>query len=501
MKTRNMFITGLFVYGMTVGLPACNDEETPVTPDTEQSGTDDAETVKTETFYIETEECGLRTVTFLNQNQDVKYSFDICRGGDDTDEEAILTLSVLTEEEMAQYNTDNAVNYTLLPDDCYEFTKEFSGFTAEAPVQTAEVTLKAKIGQLDFSDADYVLPLKLTSTAGKVDEKRNLIILKPSVTTPTVSFVGSLETSPISVYQEDAASMSEEITFKLTLDRDNQGWNFAVNVETDVTALNALVDAYNNDNSTSCTLLPATCYAVTIPTFSGSSMQAELKVTISSLSSLEADKDYLLPLKLKECTDALSFGLDQRVIYIPVSKFSMLKVPISLNNMYIVSAAADGFRTKLYDGDKTTIWQSIWNTATEQGWIYSPATKPYDAIYGVYIDIDFNERTMTRNVRLDFSLETLRRENKNEPKKTAFYGWTGSAWEKIEEVDDLFEGAPTDTGQYPYTLTKMLSLNKPITKVRISFLTNSADSSLTSENETNPCIANVRLSELEVWGY
>ena len=195
---------------------------------------------------------------------------------------------------------------------------------------------------------------------------------------------------------------------------------------------------------------------------------------------------------MKECT-GMPFGTDEKVVYVPVEVFSIPKITLNNGNVFVLTDSSDGKKDKLFDGNKTTIWQSMWY----DGYGTKYSDKVYDSTYGIYIDVTF-EKTLTEDLKIGLSLEKFRTSSQNRPKKAAIYGYSNDAWEKLKEIDDVFSEY-TKQSKYPCTEEIEISLSKAISKVRIAFLTNFADGTLTNENHNAG--TNIRLSELEVWGY
>lgn len=487
---------GIMACGMAVSLPSCDEEDTPTAPDSEQPGGEDTPKEKEEFFYIESEKCGVRTVTFLNQNQDVKYSFDIWQGGEDTGNEATVSLAVMTAEELTQYNTANGTNYTaILPKDCYSFTADYTGFTKETLKQTAEITFKAKTGSLNFATTEYVLPLKLSAADKKVkiDENRNIIILRPSISTPLVAFMGDLEAEPYTIYKGQEEEKSYE--FDVTLDRDNLGWDFTVKTETDEAKLTTLVTAYNEANATTCSLLPAANYTIGALQFTGNDMQKQLTVTIKNIASLGLDKNYLLPVVLKSC-EGMPFNVDtEKVIYIPVNYLSLPQV--ALKGKVSTNCTGDGKNADLLiDGKKdNTQWQSIWGKSSTD-----KPTDRYDATYGVYIDI--KDVPITQTMRLDLFAFA----QNNYPTQIKIYcGTDQNNLTELKEISKPFDFS--SDGVNKCTTEDIDLTNKSTGLIRIALLQSKNGGSLTGElgwwksgswwyNQVN-----VGLSEIELYGY
>ena len=362
----------------------------------------------------------------------------------------------------------------------------------EAPKQTAEITLKASIADLNLDATDYVLPLHLSASAAEVDKERSELILRPVVTRPTVYFIGDLN-AEVSVYKDDVSNPVAPSEFTMILDRDNQGWNFSVEFERDETALQTLVDEYNAQNSTSYTLLPSANYTLSEANFTADNLTPTLTVSYQDLNKLEIDKEYLLPIKMKECT-GMSFGVDDRTVYIPVKVFNLLKIDLTADNLWVISdAASDQSKEQLVDGNPTTLYQSIW--AQGYGTIYGENVN--DPTYGIYMDIDLNGTELSKGVRFCLSLSKYQN---NYPKQTSFYGWTGNNWVKIETVASFFE--VTGSESYPYSAEKEFALNTPVSKLRIAFESNGAGNDLTGNIVySGSYYRNIQFSELELWGY
>lgn len=488
---KNILLTGLFLCAIGMSLPSCSDEDTPTIPEPEGEGT---QTLVGEKFYIGNNRYGIQIVNMLDQGEDMKYTFELIRAGKHIDPEETVTLNVMTPEELAIYNSENMTDYALLPEDAYAFTVEYKGFSVEAPKQTAEITLKASIADLDLDATDYVLPLRLSASAAEVDEERGELILRPVVTRPTVYFMGNLN-AEVNVYKDDASNPVSPSEFSMILDRDNQGWEFSVEFERDETALQTLVDEYNTQNSTSYTLLPSTNYTLSEANFTADNPTPTLSVSYQNLGSLTLDQEYLLPIKMKECT-GMSFSVDDRIIYIPVKVFNLLKINLTADNLWVISdAASDQSKVQLVDGNLSTFWQSTW--VVGGGTIYGDNGVVNDPTYGIYTDIDLNGTVLNKGVRFRLSMS----DSQNiYPKKVSFYGWKESEWTLIGTVNDFFGITGNET--YPYSQEKEFTLSNSVSKLRIAFETNGSDIDLKGTLlYWSSYYYNVKFSELELWGY
>lgn len=499
---KKILWAGLFLCIMGMSLPSCSDEDTPTIPGSDSEG-EETQALVGEKFYIGDNRYGVQIVSMLDQGEDVKYTFELIRAGKHINPEETVTLNVMTPEELEAYNSENMTDYAILPEGTYAFTAEYKGFSVEAPKQTAEITLKASIADLDLDATDYVLPLRLSASAAEVDEERGELILRPVVTRPTVYFMGDLNTE-VNVYKEDVSNTVPSSEFSMILDRDNQGWNFGVEFESDETALQALVSEYNTQNSASYTLLPSENYTLSEANFTAENPTPTLSVSYNELGKLTVDQEYLLPIKMKECT-GMSFGVDDRIIYIPVKVFDLLKINLTADDLWVITEAGDRDATTgnlpekkwLVDGDAaTTFWQSMWYK--DYGTYYRDDKAPNDETYGVYMDITLKEE-LTRSVRFKLSIHNSQN---NYPKKTSFYGSSdgGNTWTKLKTVNELFSNISEET-TFPYSVTtEDYELNSSISKLRIAFESNGSGATLT-QDMTGSYYSNIKFSELELWGY
>lgn len=487
---RNILWAGMLTGMMGAFLPSCGDDGVPF--ERTELPEEEVTEVVGEKFYLGDGRYGQQNVPVITLGQDVKYPITVVRAGNSITPEETVTLRVLTAGELSAYNTENMTKFTILPEEYYTLTPQLSGFSTEARRQQTEIVFKASIAGIDPEASNYVLPLKLEASDADIDSERGQLILKPVITRPTVRFMGNTD-DRISVYKGDLTSGNTSVTstFTLALDRDNQGWTFGVTFEEDQTVLQSLVEEYNTENSTQYVLLPDECYEYSTVNFTEEESEITLTLTYE-LANLTVDKTYLLPMKMKECT-GMPFGTDEKVVYVPVEVFSIPKITLNNGNVFVLTDSSDGKKDKLFDGNKTTIWQSMWY----DGYGTKYSDKVYDSTYGIYIDVTF-EKTLTEDLKIGLSLEKFRTSSQNRPKKAAIYGYSNDAWEKLKEIDDVFSEY-TKQSKYPCTEEIEISLSKAISKVRIAFLTNFADGTLTNENHNAG--TNIRLSELEVWGY
>lgn len=213
---------------------------------------------------------------------------------------------------------------------------------------------------------------------------------------------------------------------------------------------------------------------------------------------------------MKSCTNN-AIAVKKDIIYLQISVMKKLDLTDKLStNSEGVSSWSDLPVRLLADGklwgqdpyNETAkagagYWQSEWNFE-----VNDDKTKYFDSTYGVYIDINVTDANINH---LKIVMKASRG---NYPGKAKFYAGTSK--------DDLtpclsFENkmpfTKRDVIGYVKDKLKTVNLNyyesdfitvNPGTKIiRLSFLTNASNKSLTDSNSTN----NVSLDELELYGY
>ena len=463
---KNINLASLLCGMMAFGITSCEDPGDP------QFENDEFTSV----LYLK--DSGQVPVDFYNVNEDIVYVTGIGKGGTDPSIERSCLLSVFTQEEMDAYNLENGTDFVLLPSDCYEFTHEYSfeGATGNQPVN---INLKTAIGEL-AKDIQYVLPLRLTSPEYNVNEKKNTLLLLPTIITPEVSLGETGKLSPISFSVHDNTVTTGKCPITLNLNAANSKWNFTVLCETDLEILKAKVSQFSSESGIDYELLPTENYTLPAFTFNAASnITLDVEINRTNLSA----SDYLLPLILKSVTGMPFDVASDRICFIHVRIDN--KINLEIKNLFANSSENDQALSKVINGlTDDNGWQSMW---------YSEDTSnpKCDPKYGIYIDIK-NITQISEKAKLVLTIKTTH----NNPKHIQFYTGTSEGDLKLEHKNedcypDRNSNKVYNTGYFDMTGKSM---------IRIAFITNVDNIDMRKLKFEGNYIKNVAMSEIELYG-
>lgn len=476
MKNYNqLFLPALC--GMAALLPACEDGDTSFDeyPGYEQ------------VYYLETS--GITDVDFYNAQADSTYYLPVGKGGTDNQASGKVHARIMTEAELTDYNNLNLTNYEMLPEKFYSLVADYE-LTPEHPKDSIQVTLKKEIGsgELDFASHQYVVPLKISSTTGSVNEDLNSLLLLPELITPTISMSKGGVEKTTEFFAGSPADMTQEVQVVAGLDVTNRGWEFDVKFVTDRSQLQTLVDQFNASDAAQgkhYLLLPEDGYKIPEKlTYAKIHSRRYFNIELKR-GTLEENVDYLLPVSTAAC-EGMPFKVNQdNVYYLPVKVGS--KLSLTADQISVISEQ-DGPKANLIDGDPSTLWQSQWSGNSE------PA---FDPVYGLYVDMELG-----MNLPANFLMKLSIADPNNRPKATEIFGWNGTEWISLFTTDNLFPN-PNSSG----ATTVEESINQAstnVSKLRIAFYSSNISGTnfkdgLTWEGYPNYW-RNVKLSEVEIYG-
>lgn len=323
---------------------------------------------------------GEKTLDFVRKGTDVVYNTAIHKGGIDTKATANAELKVFTAEEIEAYNKTCNTDYQLLPDEYYELSQTTYEFGMQDISKAVSIILKKEIDiDIDVDQNNYVLPLKLTSSDGAVNNEVATLVLRLNIT----SF--KLELGKTGIQPKIRLSGSENnatFTLPVKLNAENEGWTFDAVFEADTDKLAAVIEEYNAENSESegeYELLPAGHYRFDDKiSFAGNETMKEFSVSLER-KNLEIGI-YMLPIILKGAEGMMLETDEDAICFIQVEVYESMPQITLIPEQLSASNEAGGFSVaRLIDGDlsfNTGLWQSAW----------SPLPVP-DPQYGIYIDI------------------------------------------------------------------------------------------------------------------
>lgn len=312
---KNLLFLSLFC-GL-LGFSACDDDETPYTPDEYLEDPTGGNTATTMLGWTEAE----KTVTFLNDAIAIPVNLEIVRTGTSNLDAVTTQFDVLTQEELNSYNTENGTAYTLLDAAHYTLPSETKVAGDVKRLKIMGMTIKPSVQEVgDLSLRDYVIPVRLSSAQCTINEDYGVLMVLVKAITPMFYLK---ESGVISESVIISGSEVEE-TYPLSayLNVDNR-WNGATKVqfESDEATLQSWVDAYNQTSGIASKLLPAANYKINGGNdleFGDKSAQASFVISVSGKGEQKLeDGEYTLPIVLNSCSQQPTDGVfiaDQKTV-------------------------------------------------------------------------------------------------------------------------------------------------------------------------------------------
>ncbi|MFV0266033.1 MAG: BT_3987 domain-containing protein [Draconibacterium sp.] len=307
---------------------------------------------------------GEQDLTLYKTGENTDHSITINKAGSNLNATGVANVSVLDDAQMALYNQENETAYSVLPATAYEFLSATSiDFGVNDKYKIFQIQLKTDVIESLGNEANYVLPLSLTSQ-DSVNAKKQILILSPTVEIPVVYFT---QTGYVSNSLTDNGDTQVSLSLPLTLSATNK-WDFDCTVEIDET----LIAAYNEENNVNFTLLPSNAYTLTgNGTVSFTSEDQTVKLDINVDRTKLTYGNYILPLRLTECSRE-SFAIDQAnntcLFGISYTPDAADLVPLALTAGMLSSNAvepSEGSLANLLDGDVNTYFHSAWSVNVE----------------------------------------------------------------------------------------------------------------------------------------
>lgn len=414
MKTINKFLLLLGSLAMTAGMTGCEDTR--------------GEHLEDFASMVYFRNGGNQTLTLYRVGENTVYKVPVCKGGSDLSYTAEATVAAVEQSQLDIYNMNNGTNYVQIPSSCFKFLTDTKlHFASEETSKVVEVELATDdISALQEADPEheYILALQVYSDR-QVSADINLLILKPEITIPVLSFSEpGLHANNLTPESSDVTTITGEIV----LGMDNR-WDFTCDLGIHD---QEWLDAYNAENGTDYKLMPAEFYTFDLTTlsFANGSNSANFKVSIDR-TNMELFTDYVIPLYIEDCTKK-EFELSEEVFfahaYLQPSKIALTEAMLSTAYTHV----GDGIGIPgLCDGKSDTYWHSLWANMIAG-----------DPIYGVYIDITLD--SPLKAVRFRYQ---TRHNNGNGAPTHICIGVSndGQNWKLIQEVK---EGLPADANAW-----------------------------------------------------
>ncbi len=434
MKTINKYLLLLGSLAIVAGMTGCEDTR--------------GEHLEDYASMIYFRNGGDQTISLYRVGENAPYQVPVCKSGSDLSYTAEATVMPVDQSQLDIYNMDKETNYVQIPgdgtgngpDDCFRFTTETK--LHFAPGETYKVvgvelfTDKISLLQEANPEKEYVLALQVYSDR-QVSAKVNLLVLKPKITIPAVSFVeagvhkldfNSTSPTETTLTQEVGLGIENRWDFTCKLDVHDQAW----------------LDNYNTVHKTEYEMMPA-IYDLGDSTvvFTKGSNRGKFSVKIDR-TNMDLFKDYVLPIYLKDCSQkyddgTIMFKLNDAVFLVHAVYTTILdKITLTEEMLSSDYTSSDGQGIPaLYDGKSDTYWHSLYSGTIPDG----------DPTYGVYIDIKLKEPLKI----IQFKYQTRHNNNNAVPTLIRIGASTdGQNWTMIQEVKNDLPQATAAWGELPY---------------------------------------------------
>lgn len=330
---------------------------------------------------------GEQSLTLFRTGEDGLYRIPVCKAGSKLNGTATAVVIPFDEAQMSMYNTRYETSYSLIPQELYSFVDENRNPLPEQ----AKVDLEFGSGDsykvvllgirtVDLSalmeanpDKEYVLGLQVFAQE-RVSDDINLIVLKPGIEVPYLSFV-----SPGVESHSYTSASPTKATYHNTvsLNMEENLWDFNCTIAP--AGAEWLAD-YNNANGKNYELLPSSAYklSTTDIKFEKGALEGSFDVEVSR-ESMDMMREYALPILITSCSKS-EFSIDKdKNLYLLNVRLDPDEITIT-GDMVSVShnQSGDGDGAPaLVDGNDATYWHSPWS---------SNVNDP-DPVYGIYVDI------------------------------------------------------------------------------------------------------------------
>lgn len=323
-------------------------------------------------LYIKND--GIRSLRYNTAATEAKDSILIIKAGSNPALTAQGRLDVMSQEEIKLTYADKP--YVAISSACYKFENDPNITFLEN--ETAKYfTISFDVNAIhQFIEANpdnvYVLALKLVSEHEDiVNVEKNQVLFIFDIRNQQVEWsIDKLTTKEI-VYKS--------LDVKLTAEVDNNVSDFTC--ELDNTENVQLVADYNAEYGTDYELLPEEAYSATNFNFQNGIDQASAILTVNR-TGMEADKDYLLPLKFARPTDS-GIEVSNEIHYLAIKAPYFSGVEIDRSNWKILFCNSDNKMsgvdwdnagaTAILDDDVTSYWASSLRGDWADDWQYQHA--------------------------------------------------------------------------------------------------------------------------------
>lgn len=350
---------------------------------------------------------GEQNITLYETGEDGKYELTVLKGGNNPTASAQAEIKIMSDMELEIYSQTVGKQYNLIPSNLYELKDPNVQFDPSEKYLQREITLKTNgINELlkENGSANYVLPVLLTSTTDSINAEKELLILKPQVVVPVVSYFTDNVTLNV---QGDEAVYEFYLELPFT-----SLWDFEATIEVDESALPA-----------GSTLIPSSQYSIEndgVVTFEkGNQMSNPLKITVKNTNAFGSG--YALPFKITNVTmSGFTTPETNFILYAAYNRIPLNVDMLSTNAQEV----NEGPIANLIDDNPATFFHSAWSFAVAD---------PH------YFQVDLkNEITKYR-----FDYQNRNNANGKPTDVKIMVSSNGSDWEELAHIDS---GLPTEAG-------------------------------------------------------
>ena len=290
-----------------------------------------------------------------------------------TERDLIVTFRI-EKDSLATYNVQNNTQYTLLPDDVYEFTD--SVVTIPAGQTCSSLPAIVNIHAAKLSEAGkYLLPVKLVSVVGgdyEINQSRDIVYILINATilkNPTDYPENySMVYATSSVVSEMIATIDNPLHETLDINA-NIGGSGAPSTDVSVSFVvdEDYIKEYNEEYQTEYRLLPQSAYKIigglTVKIPAGSSVSESLSVDVDTDGLVGGP--FMLPLRVAEVSGGnYAVNKDNDLVALKVKlQYEYCEGSASWSAACPTTESTQGALENLFDGNIGTFWCTQWSNA------------------------------------------------------------------------------------------------------------------------------------------
>lgn len=234
-------------------------------------------------------------LTLYKTGEDTEYKLTVNKAGSDLRSVTSVEVEVLDESAMADYNTKHGTQYVRLPDNCFRVSDSRVNFEADNLYKQVNVVFKTELICDLPVDVQYALPINLYNSKDSINSGKNETVLIPSVVIP---YVYLKQTGYVANSFSPEGDETVQFALPITMPMDNK-WTFDCVIGVD----EELLKAYNEENGTNYSLLPASVYTLSgdgTVSFDPEVNEKNLDITVNRMALDYGN--YVLPLRLMSCS-------------------------------------------------------------------------------------------------------------------------------------------------------------------------------------------------------